>query len=114
VRAEFLSTMEEGEHARDYHLYDVLTALRGPDSGYSTVKSVLTERLRGIVFTLNECPGDYRTDSLTSKELEELKTQTGELSHHIATHLRRAVSATRNHPIWGGFGEQVLEALDNR
>lgn len=119
------STWERHVFARNYV---VLTALRGPDVECVLgrwVKSVFTRRLRGIVFTKEECRGDYTTKPLTVQELRPLeeyismveRVAGGEYDmnlHHCLVHLFDAVKETRAHPIWGDtmpYSARILEHL---
>lgn len=120
------STWDRNAFSRSYV---VLTALRGPDVLCPTgrlTKSIYTRRLRGIVFTHEECKGDYTTRPLSASELrplEEYIAMTERVSSggeydtdlaHFYAHLFDAVMVTRHHPIWGDsmpYAARVLEHL---
>lgn len=103
-------------------LYAVLSAVRGPDENSNgallRVKSIITERIRGIAF-VEGCPGNYDETVLGAGELAEFKqkaellavrgTQPG-VSHYL-NHLLLAVRATRKHSIWGNHAETIISIL---
>jgi hypothetical protein len=60
----------EHKERDNIHLWEILTALRGPDSDQFTLKNLTTARLRAIVFP-NSNIGLINKDPLTEDELKE-------------------------------------------
>lgn len=126
IRSEFLAMLPTRQ-------YDVMTALRGPDhlsrkvdrntpqvyTYLSKVKAIVTARLRAIVFEDSmDCHGGaYTTRPLDMSEIETLGSVPygfhGEHGiEHVIDHLRSALVATADLPIWGG--PAVWQALYTR
>jgi hypothetical protein len=104
-----------------HDLYAVLSAVRGPDANSNSrllsVKSEITERIRGIVF-VDSCPGSYNESVLGEYGLRIFKIAYEQLAEmntpgvsHYMNHLLLAVRATRKHPVWGNHAEKIIGML---
>lgn len=111
---------------RDQHVrgYLVLTALRGPDITCAlgiALKSIITRRLRAIVFRRDECNGDYTDQPLKAHHLRDLEHCVREILiqspgtapklSHFVTHLGDALLVTAAHPIWAGYADEARGLL---
>lgn len=114
----------------DSQLYDVLTALRGPDGGFlyiRYVKQEVTARIRSIVFDekdgigalYNKKPMTLENVAGVNKALvQELEALSEERNfpadtnfQHYLGHLIAALYAVGTHEVWGGFGRQLTGYL---
>ena len=99
----------------DKRIYDLLTAVRGPDDeGKKPLKQLLTARIRTIIFKdAYRCAGIFQTDSFSSANLSQLKQtlDNNPTSRHFLTHLLHAVESSKRHPIWGGHGPVIYAML---
>ena len=123
----FLKTLDKTDR------WNVYSATRGPDMHgaiKASAKSCITSRIRAIVFPTcapYTCPGDIRHTPFNSIDLKTL-TEYGMVIHntecmkhysvqngvaHFLSHLKQAVIATKKHPIWGGFAEQIEVILED-
>jgi hypothetical protein len=119
-----MNTLEELSEAQKY---DLMSALRGPDdfqfNAALVFKVQVTARLRSIAFG-PETGGAYWPRPawvdypLRKYELDQLKAARKEIPSehwgsfmHYNDHLVGAVSVTRDHPIWGGMGKELLAVL---
>lgn len=114
----------------DAQLYDVLTALRGPDGGFSYIsyaKQEVTARIRSIVFDnkavicalYNPNPMTLENVAVLNKALvKELEALSEEKNapadtnfQHYLGHLISALYVVESHEVWAGFGRQLREYL---
>ncbi len=115
--------------------YNVMSAVRGPDSykveGTSVLKSAFTARFRAIVWGLvgvelgysdGVCPvpGDCHRLPMTrdgaDRVITALKEMNGPGARHYVTHLFEAMRVTGmvDHAAWGGHGKRLIGALNDR
>jgi hypothetical protein len=126
------------EYAAMPKLYQILAGIRGPDARITSrsvqgwtgteiniaqsLKKIVTGRLRAILFNRDyyreNIGGDFTETPLTDKELKEVPLYLaawpgGDSHQHFISHLMTAVEASWKHPIWGGKGKELLEALQH-
>lgn len=118
---------DQRKELTEKEIYDVVTALRGPDD-YNFVSSALkthvTARLRTIVFYSNliGTGADINYDLLTDNDIKGLEDNlysesypsmrmTGGPLLHYLDHLIHAVRATKDHPIWNNKVDKLLKVL---
>ena len=94
----------------------VLSALRGPDHDcYKCCqwKEEIVARLRSIVFTEEEFPGNWCDVQLSQDMIESLPRLTAPDHAHFIRHLVYAIVRTEQHPVWGGLAERLILATRN-
>lgn len=102
--------------------YDMAAAVRGPDEGdesLTRIKSVLTARVRSIMFGNDELDGSgaaHYGKAMDEKEMTRLRAavtaaRLADKGYHFLMHLRDAVWATVGHPLWGGKGKEIYLLL---
>ena len=115
VRASYLF---QGTIYTEKQLYDICGAIRGPDSAvaYSLLKRVIGARVRHILFPNGQVSqhAEYTSRPLIAYDLQELKdwmvqhpSGSEPALAHLKQHYYNAVSATTDHPVWGGLGSQL-------
>ncbi len=123
-------TLEKGGLTRELMLmapreqYNVLSAVRGPDShndyNQFRLKKYLVERIRSIAFSPSiEFPGNYDNTPLDRDGLKAVKQHLTALqfggkpvgAEHYLEHLRLAMMATWRHKVWGGHGYELMQAV---
>lgn len=106
--------------------YDLLSAIRGPDSGTHilellTLKARITARIRSVVFAENwrfGFPGTLSTQPILFADMREIKSallalQSQDRSHwHYIHHLKDAVLVSRDHEIWGGYADHIARMCE--
>lgn len=102
--------------------YDLLACVRGPDyksrPGYY-LKLAFTGRARALVFT--RCPilgPDFEEFPIRPAYFEGIKKRLDRITMtdiglHYLGHLEEALKheEIRSHPIWGGYGEKLRNAI---
>ena len=108
--------------------YDVMAAVRGPDAGYlRVIKRLITARIRAMVFTYHDSIGgiiqdrcfsadDMQTLEDTMRTLQaDARSQKPLVAYntlaHFIDHLRVAVYASKDRPMWGGYGDAIHHQL---
>jgi len=120
--------IEAGRH-RQERPYEILAAVRGPDvdlgeydtlQGYPTdqIKDLVTARVRAIVFEESSVTEGslYCSKPFDAEDLDDLKRLMDEVgrhkeARHFLQHLRRAVQASHEHPIWAQYAGEIIEVL---
>lgn len=101
--------------------YSLLAAVRGPDAedhlALQELKGIVTERVRGILFTYCETAGNWTIGVLEQDEVNKVRKICARLYRrnqqgHFLQHLKEAVIASASHPIWNGFASSLIAALD--
>lgn len=100
---ELVSILNRGsdvQYEDQIHLWYILTALRGPDSSYDTVKNLTTARIRGAIGLQSGNPGGATVCTkcpLFTVEFnrDEKALLSREQSSHFLTHYDMAVKALR-------------------
>ena len=115
--------------------YRFVRGLRGPDGDGDTAmafKHIVTQRLRGIVSAyvwcvqphLMECYWDVTHEAMGQDVLDGLRSvcqaTVKEAPHayanpmyHFLDRLVSAVEQVKDHPIWGGHGQEVISLINN-
>ena len=105
--------------------YRLLSGIRGPDSPYyegylspplGILKSLFTSRIRGIIFRVG-CPGIRTESPFTVNDMMVLKDTLMALPNwqdhrHFIYHLYDSIRTVPDHPVWDGFGPEIVEVLD--
>jgi hypothetical protein len=118
----------EGLRLTTSKIFDILSALRGPDvssdrsyeersAGYA-MKARVTTRIRHIVYPdvqPQDIPGDITDRVFDHIDLQFVRqslalARKAGLGHYLS-HLYYAVSATKDHAIWGGLGTELCGVL---
>ena len=109
------------------HLYDLVSAVRGPDSGDDTamMKGLITARVRVILFGKTPIIGDTEDSVFSAIDYTMLcrllakntKPPSAQYypytppSTHCLNHMSSAVDASHDHRIWGGYARRIVKAL---
>ena len=90
------------------HQYDLMAAIRGPDSLYEKVcKNLVTERVRVIVWD-----SFLRLqDPLAPLNIEEIRRERLLAPTHFRSHLVYAVQASWGHEVWEEKESELCKAL---
>lgn len=109
-----------------HDLYDLSTAMRGPDDETDKLvhlKTHITNRLRAILFgprpegaQSGPLWNDLQMSEKNFKGVAEILLFLRDGAHsiewiHFVQHLWHAVNVTAKHEIWGGFGQQLIDAF---
>lgn len=87
--------------------------------GAEAIKSLVTARVRGIVF-LRACPGAYKTTPATQDTVDIVAENVSALPKigdqwtHFLHHLAKAVGQTAGHRVWGGYAREIVLALGGK
>ena len=97
--------------------YDLVSAVRGPDefrdSNREALKWEVTARIRAILFaSAVESRGDYNDLLMTNDDVLHVQCAAAAIlddpfGDHFINHLRKAVSKSEKHRIWGGLGAKL-------
>ena len=108
------------ESLDEWSRYDVMGAIRGCDvPGIDTefVKVIVTARVRVIFFQFPTevenvlPPMMLNTTVMTPEDVATVRQSQKNIPPHWRGHLRDAVFVTSGHPIWGGLGSSLFQAL---
>lgn len=86
---EIVKFVNQADAEAAEHLWNILTALRGPDDDTFTVKAQTTERIRSIIGLRDGSTFTVGHAKLTATALQERRSQ----HHHFNSHYRRAVKS---------------------
>ena len=76
----------------DHILYDIATALRGPDSKHDSLKYIFTQRIRWLVGRSTEIIGDFRVDGKIPLDvIVKAVLEVDETDRHFLDHVEYAL-----------------------
>ena len=102
----------------------MLSAVRGPDNWQDKdadeVKYEIVGRIRFILF--DSYPGVYTSWHMERDGINNLKTAIDALPiggdrqcfHHFLAHLKMAVFLCQDEAVWGGYGAEIYEYLEQK
>ncbi len=89
-----LGRLDVDDYRKDHILWEILTALRGPDSGDEVLKDNTTAKLRGALFhKLARANGAISLERSIPEHVEHIDPDGKEF--HFLSHFNRAVEAFR-------------------
>mgnify|MGYP001588339392 FL=1 len=100
------------------NLYDLVSAVRGPDYGdrHGELKDIITARVRVILFGDRPIGGVTEDKVLNKHHLRVLCRLLADSNDrptaHCLRHMHSAVIASQGHRLWGGYAQRIIKALE--